>query len=115
MEKSAIQKCVCGICKYSEDADAHRCFICLRFRCKGDQHRLSMLNSCTVCSECINANFNDLNKIFVDGKNEKGEWIDPLKKIAIKTCICGMPWSGPCGLRQISAISQRQIPSHRPI
>ena len=54
----------------------------------GVQQRLAY-EKCSVCSNCVNNNIHQLEKIFVDGKNEKGKWIDPAHKIEIPTCMCG--------------------------
>lgn len=67
------------------------------------------------CGICIYSNIHQLEKIFVNGKNEKGEWIDPAHKIGIKTCICGPPWSKWCGINWINAASQKREILHKPL
>ena len=111
--------CTCGMCRYAPgEKDAERCSICLRFRCRGEQAGLRRPGACTVCPGCVRESVRagQLPRIFVDGKNRKGEWIDPARKTGVRTCRCGLPWSQVCGLRWVSAVSQGQAdPPHRPL
>tara|TARA_Y200000002_G_scaffold326057_1_gene288467 strand:- start:98 stop:454 length:357 start_codon:yes stop_codon:yes gene_type:complete len=108
------EECSCGICKHDKNANIPRCSICLRFRCLGVQQRLAY-EKCSICSNCVNNNIHQLEKIFVDGKNEKGKWIVPAHKIEITTCMCGKPWSQMCAINWISASSQGKKVCHKPL
>ena len=101
------ETCSCGICKYDENENVDRCSICLKFRCKGDNPKMR-----SVCYQCISAHRENLYKIFIDGKNSKGEWIDPALKKPITTCKCGLPWNKMCGLMMVSALSQKKTSQH---
>jgi hypothetical protein len=81
----------CGICKFTDEDNVRNCTICLNHLCGGAQKSPS-----TVCFNCRQKaeQGNYLHKIYVDGKDKSGCWIDPASKCPIPTCqICGMPSS----------------------
>ncbi len=49
----------------------------------------------TVCTPCIETNLWRMEKIFTDGKNIEGLWIDPATKLPVPTCQeCDVPFTG---------------------
>ncbi len=80
---------ICGTCKITEEnkASSRKCAVCQNYLC------FSMAtDNRTVCTTCILSNLHQLDKIFVRGKAESGNWIDPGTLCEIKTCKhCGEP------------------------
>ena len=92
----AVQCATCGICDLShiDLRDLRRCPVCQNYVC------LSMQSGPrSVCGGCVRANLNNLERVFVNGKDDRGRWIDPGTLRGIPTCRhCGEPELGMrCG------------------
>lgn len=68
----------CNICVYSEGEDIKKCSICNEHLCKGVIGR-------SVCSDCLIK----CNKYNLLQKNSIGQYLDPLLRVSLSTCICG--------------------------
>lgn len=77
----------CGCCTYKGNEEKERCFVCSKPLCKAQKIAFNG----TVCSACEGAAERDgMTSVYVDGKNDEGQWIDPGNKVALPTCeICG--------------------------
>ena len=85
----AARCATCGICDLSQVdlRDLRRCPICQNYVC------LSMQSGPrSVCTSCILSNLGNLERVFVNGKDANGRWIDPATLQSIPTCRhCGEP------------------------
>lgn len=73
----------CGICVLNEDEDYYKCDKCLSPRCTAYQGPTPP--SSNVCRKCFDEakKNNQLEELFPDGQDNKGQWINPITKDAI--------------------------------
>ena len=86
----------CGICDLSSipASDLRSCPVCQEYLCLSIQQ-----GPRSVCEGCILSNLDGLERIFVHGKDARGNWLDPGTLQGIRTCrYCGAPEVGMrCG------------------
>jgi hypothetical protein len=95
----------CGICDFSncDPVTIRNCSICQGHLCIPLQ-----TGPRTVCSGCIYSNRHQLDKIFVNGKDENMDIIDPGSLQVIPTCKeCGCP-KIPLGCSLMSGCSNKK-------
>ena len=79
----------CGLCDLSgyESSELRKCSVCQGHLCLSVQK-----GPRSVCEHCILSNLGRLERIFVNGKDAQGRWLDPGTLLAIPTCKhCGQP------------------------